>query len=203
MSIKIEDKKVVTPKFRVSFPQLDKPKAFGGGDAKYSVTMLFAKDADITTLKKAALNAATEKWGGNAKAMIEKLKKSPKGWPFRDGDREKPDMPSHKGMIFISANAKESNQPQVIGPDKSRLDPKELYAGAYARAELLAYAYDNSFGKGIGFSLQNLQKLGDGQKFTGKKAAEDVFDAVEDQSDDPTAYENEELAEEDGDDLGF
>jgi hypothetical protein len=196
--ITIEDKKVKTPKFRVSFPKLVKPEGYKGGEPKYSITMLFPKETDLSSLKKAALAAATEKWGEKAQAMIKAKKLK---LPFRDGSAEKPDMQGYPGTIFVTASAKESNPPGCIDKDRERINPSELYAGCYARASLIAFAYDTG-NKGVSFSLQNLQKLGDGKKFSGKKAAEEEFDAVEDQSDDPSSYADSD-DEEDGDSLGF
>lgn len=208
--VKIEDKKCISPKFRVSFPNLAKAKAFGDGGPKYGLTMLYQdavpakkiKAADISVLMNAIQVAAEERWGSKANAVIEKLKKSPKGWPFRNGNREKPDFESHKDMIFVATNRKEEKgAPQTVGPDRKEINPASIYAGCYARAELLAYAYDNEFGKGLGFSLLNVQKIGDGAKFTGQKDAKDVFDAVEEESDDPESYSNgDEEADESEDD---
>ena len=43
-----------------------------------------------------------------------------------------------------------------------------------------AYGYDKAGNKGVAFGLQNLQKLGDGERFSGRTAAEDDFDSVDD-----------------------
>jgi hypothetical protein len=200
--ITMEDKKVITGKFRVSFPQLFKAKSFKGQEPKFGITMLFPKNEDgIKALKRAAMAAAEEKWAGKAESVIAKIKGG-KGWPFRDGDKEKPDMKGYAGHYFVNAKAKETNKPGVV--DRKRepiLDESEVYAGCYARASVIAYAYDNDFGKGIGFSLQNVQKLADGEKFSGKKDAESEFDAVDDESDDETNYSKTDDEEED--DLGF
>ena len=57
-----EVKKVLTKKFRVSFPNVFKPHSFNNGDPFYSITMLFDKDTDISDLKKLANAAKKEKW---------------------------------------------------------------------------------------------------------------------------------------------
>lgn len=195
--IKIEDKKLMTPEFRVSFPQVFEPKAFGGSEPKYSIVMLLPKKGDLSKFKTAAKNAAIEQWGAKADAVLAKLKGT-KGWPFRDGDAEKADMKGYPGHYFITAKSKQ--KPGLVnGKREAILDKDEFYAGCFARATLIAYAYDNEFGKGIGFSLQNIQKLKDGEKFSGKRDAEDEFDEVEDTSDDSSNYPTS--GEED--DLGF
>lgn len=196
----IEKKKFVTPEGRVSFPQLFEPKAFGNQPAKYSMTLLFPKNADLTVVKQAIKNAAIEEWGDKADAMIAKIKQDPKRWPFHDGDKEKPDMVGYPGHYYISASSKATNQPGLVNRSKKPiLDEREFYAGCYARAELIAYAYDNEFGKGLGFSLQNVQKLREGEPFTGRRSAENAFDDLEELEDEAPKSSDED----DSDSMGF
>lgn len=190
--ITIEDKKCMTPEFRTSYPNVFKAKSFEGQEPKYGLTMLFSKKADISKLKKAAFNAAVEKWGEDKAKWPKKLR-----LPFRDGDAEKADMKGYPGHIFVSASSKQ--KPGVVDQRREAiLDEQAFYAGCYARATLIAFAYDRAGNVGVSFSLQNVQKLRDGERFSGRKAAEDEFDAVEDASDDASAYGKEAEA-----DLGF
>ena len=75
---------VMTPKFRVSFPDVFRPgKADDSGKQKYGVTMLFEPGADLTALTAEAMRAGKEKWGADET-------KWPKGWknPFKEqGDK--------------------------------------------------------------------------------------------------------------------
>jgi len=163
-----EFKKVVTPKFRVSFPNVFKPTSFQGGDPFYTLTMLFDKDTDISELKKLANLAKVEKFGANP----------PKGLrsPFRDGDEK--DFDGYEGVTFISAKSK--SKPGLVDQDLQEIiDPEAFYAGCYARATITAYGYDTRGNKGVAFGLQNIQKLGDGEPFSGKTKAKDDFSAVE------------------------
>lgn len=182
--IKIEDKKVMTPKFRVSFPNVFTAKSFENQEAKFSLTMLFEKTTDLAGLKKAAFNAATEKWGPK--------EKWPKGlrMPFRDGN-EKSDLMGYENTIFVSASSKQ--RPGVVDQKRAPIAETDgtFYPGCYARATLIAFAYDKAGNRGVSFSLQNVQKLADGEAFSGKKKAEEEFDSVEDESDDASAYETE------------
>jgi hypothetical protein len=191
----IELKKCITPEFRVSFPQVIEPKAFGKQAAKYSIVMLFTKKTDLNALKKAAHNAAVEKWGKDKTSWPKNLK-----MPFRDGN-EKSDLMGYEDTIFVSASSKD--QPGLVDQKKQEiLSDRDFYAGCYARAQLLAFAYDKpEFGtKGVSFGLQHVQKVRDGEKFSGRKNASDVFDEVEDGSGDASSYDNEV----DGDDaMGF
>lgn len=166
----IELKKVKTPEFRLSFPALFKPKAFEQQEPKFSIVMLFdKKKADLSGLKKAVAAAAQEKWGPK--------EKWPKNLrlPFRDGD-EKEDMEGYKGHTFVSASSKQ--KPGLVDyPDRNPIDETDnkCYAGCYARATLIAFAYDKAGNKGVSFSLQNVQVLRDGKPFSGRKNAEDEF----------------------------
>lgn len=197
----LEKKKCLTPEFRVSFPHVfEKHSGFEGQEEKYSVVMLFDKKTDLKELKRAAFNAAIEKWG-----VKEKWPKNLK-MPFRNGD-DKSDLSGYAGTTFVTASSKQ--KPQVVGnkkvdgqfPQLTKED-ESFYPGCYARATLIAFAYDKAGNKGISFSLQNLQKLRDGDAFSGRKKADDEFTDVEDGSDDSSNYDT--AAETEGDDLmGF
>ena len=191
----IEKKKCITPEFRISFPNLFEPKSFKNGEPKCSLTMLFPKTTDLAqpaqkgkdgkpigiSLKHAVYNAAVEKWGPK--------EKWPEGLrlPFRDGNK-KSELEGYADTIFCTASSK--RRPGVVNPDRTKvINPEEVYAGCYCRAEVIAFAYDTAGNKGVGLSLQNVQKLRDGEEFSGRKKAEDVFDAViEVGADDPANY---------------
>lgn len=180
----INQRKVTTPEFRASFPHVFKAHAYSDKqEPKFSLAALFPKKtANLDGLKKAVTFAATEKWGPK--------ENWPKGlrMPFRDGD-EKGDLAGYAGTIYMNLTSKQ--RPGLID---NRLVPiaeedNSFYAGCYARATLIAFAYDTSGNRGVGFSLQNIQKLRDGEPFSGRKKAEDDFDAVGDTSDDESSYD--------------
>lgn len=182
-------KKVLTPEFRASFPHLFEKHSFENQPGKYSIVMLYNKKIDLSSLKKAAHNAAVEKWGPK-----EKWPKNLR-MPFRDGN-EKTDLAGYENTIFVSASSKQ--KPQVVGNKKvdgqfPRLEKDDglFYPGCYARATLIAFAYDTMGNKGVSFALQNVQKLRDGEAFSGRKDADSEFDEVEDGSDDADNYSEE------------
>jgi hypothetical protein len=197
-------KKVLTPEFRVSFPQVFTPKSFNGSKEKYSIVMLFdKKTVDIQALKKAAHVAIVERWGADKKKWPDGLK-----LPFKDGDK-KADMVGYEGTTVVSASS--NQKPSVVGgrkgPDGRFPEITEasgdFYAGCYARATLVAFAYPKEGVKGISpgvaFAIQNIQKLRDGEQFSGRKKAEDEFDEVEDGSDDKENFAKSEDLEDDDD----
>jgi len=166
---KANPKKVLTVKARASFVKVfpGQEETNDKGEKKFSLTLLFPKDVDLSALKAAAAAARKEKWGDNP----------PKGLksPFRDGDEKEYD--GYAGCIFVSARSKD--QPGVIDADKSAItDPKRFYSGCYCRATLVAFAYDTGTNKGVSFALNNVQKLADGEPFSARTSAEDDFDAV-------------------------
>ncbi len=181
---KKEISRVMTPAFRVSFPNVFKPKAaYENSEPTYNLQMLFPKDpesheypdnvkqfaGDLKKLKALAKKAKTEKFGD---------KKMGAGFrsPFRDGDEKVYD--GYKGMTFV--NAKSKQKPGIVDRSNEEIiDPNEFYAGCWARATLVAFAYDTAGNKGVAFGLQNIQFLGDGEAFSGKKNAKDDFEMID------------------------
>jgi hypothetical protein len=189
----IEKKKCLTPEFRVSYPAVFKAKSFDEQEAKFGLTMLFSKKTDLTALKKAAFSAKVEKWGADKTKWPKKLRS-----PFRDGAEREGTDGYGENVIFVAATSK--TKPGLIDGKKNRLSTdEEFYAGCYARAELLAYAYDTKGNKGVAFGLKNIQKLRDGDPFSGARPAEEVFDEVEDESEDEDNYDDSGEDDEDGD----
>ena len=179
-------RRVITPEFRLSYPNLFKAvPGPQGGEAKFSAALLFDAGTDLATLKAAAIFAAREKWGAKADDMIRggKLR-----LPFRD-DWEEKGYP--EGTIFM--NVRTNNKPGVVSnrqdPDTKRpipiTDESEIYPGCYGRASLTAFAYDTAGNKGVSFALNNFQKLRDGDRLDNRVAAEDEFDA--DMADEPAS----------------
>lgn len=174
---------VNTPKFRVSYPNVFKPRKNElNGQDEYSVMALFPKGADLSTLKKAAEKAAIAKWGADQNEWPTNLR-----LPFRDqaekakksasGEMMLP--PGHEaGGIFM--NLKTKQKPHVVDQNvQDILDQSEFYAGCWAIASVNAYAYDQKGNKGVSFGLNNIQKVADGDPLGGRTRPEDDFKAVE------------------------
>lgn len=177
-----EFQKIMTPIFRVAFPEVFQPRGFEGGEPKFSVTMLFDSDADLSEMKKLAKAASGDKWS---------KKKTPKNLkdPFRDGDDVEWD--GFAGTTFVRATSK--FQPGIVGRDASKalIRTEDFYAGCYARATVNAFAYDTAGNKGVAFGLQNLQFLKHGDPFTGRTNAEEDFDSLPDEDDEDSASGDE------------
>lgn len=176
MADKGKIKKLTTSKFRVSFPHVFKPQTTPSGEQRYSVVMLFPKDAeaDLKALKQLAYAAAYEKWGEDS---IKSKKVKPQ-WPWRDGEEKAEQYDGYEGMIFATASSK--NKPKVV--DRSIepiIDELEFYAGCYAKAAVNAYAWEWKGKKGVSFGLINLQKVAEGEPFGFSSKPEDDFETIE------------------------
>jgi len=171
--------KILTPEFRVSFPNVFTPKSFQGKPPKYSITMLFQKDADLTKLQDLVDKAIEERWP-DINTRPKKLRS-----PFRDGDTEKAHIEGYQNTIFATASAKESpdrKKPGVVDTHNVHEPIMEgsFYAGCYAKATITVYAYprisqEDSGNRGVAFGLQNIMKTRDGTPFDGTSSAEVDF----------------------------
>lgn len=172
---------IMTPEFRADWVHLLKPylSAEDAKDpnkkAKYQVTMLFKKDADLTRLKNAVAKVLTDKFGDKSK-WPKNLRS-----PFRDqADKEKEGkLPAgyEVGAIFMRASS--VNAPGVIDTaNNDIIDNSEVYAGCYMKATVHAYYYNHKGNQGVTFELHNVQKQRDGEPLSGRLKAQDEFEPV-------------------------
>lgn len=167
---------IITPEFRAAFVGLFKataPKDNPNGAKKYSMRAVFMPDADISALKEQAALAATEKWGAG---KVPKTIRS----PFRLNEELEnpiPGVPDDAVVMTFSAN--EDRRPGVVDKNlQDIIDDSECYSGAWFRAQVRAYAYDNAGNKGVSFGLQNVQKTRDDEPLgRGKVPANKAFEA--------------------------
>lgn len=170
---------VITPEAILSYPHLFTPAAPNPlSEPVYSCSLVFPPGTDLSGLKAAALEAAKERWGDKAEPLIKSGKVR---LPFRT-DAEEKGYPA--GSIFI--NVKSKTRPGIVsryaGPDgkPQRIEnEEEVYPGCRVRASIRAFTYDTNGNRGVSFGLNNLQKLGDGERLDGKRRAEDEFEALD------------------------
>ena len=170
--------KVVTgPNTRWSYANVWEAKSINGGKPQYSISLIIPKDDTQTVTKvKAAIKAAYEegagKLKGNGKSVppLAAIKN-----PLRDGDVERPDDPAYQNCYFINANNK-NNAPGIVDANRQPIiDHSEVYSGVYGRASISFYAFNSNGNKGIACSLNNLQKIRDGEPLGTHSSAEDDF----------------------------
>lgn len=194
--------KIITPEAIISYPKLDEPESFEGGDAKFSCALVFLEGTDLTEMKGAVAAVAKEKWGDKAGGMF---RSGALRSPFRT-DAEAKGYP--EGSTFFNARSKQrpgtvSQVPDAEGKP-TLIEASVIYAGCIVKAFLSIFAYDKAGNKGISFGLEHVQFIREGERLDGRVAAADVFaadaDAVADLSDlegsDDVAIEPEAPAEE-------
>lgn len=188
--------KLLTPVFRVSFPQVFEAKAMQPGqEAKYSLTMLF----DVAKIKQSPTEAklwadllasikatANEKWPKGIPAGFKN--------PFRDGLEKEQYEGYGKGVIFVAATTK--TKPGLVDQNLQKIiSPDEFYPGVYARATVNAFAWSKLGKNGVSFGLQNIQLVKSGEPLGGRTRPEDDFNALDEaiqaednkMSEDPTS----------------
>jgi hypothetical protein len=175
-----QKEKVITPIFRVSFPNVFEKKAFQGGTAKYSLVMLFPKEFDdeeeqfrFDEMRRIANKALRDKWSSDESfnRVKDKLKN-----PFRDGDVEKPDIDGYQSATFVVASS--LIQPPIVDSSLEEIiNPDDFYAGCYARAEVNAYAFDTAGNRGVSFGVNCIMKVKDGESFGGRTDPKSAFGA--------------------------
>lgn len=192
---------LITPPARLSYPALiTARKVEDNQKAKFQANLVFDSDADLTPFVEAAFAIAAEHCGGEEKAK-KAIKAGTIHWPFHKGEEEQnPQYP--EGCVVIKANSLQ--RPQVVSrfADPKTGKPKEIpldeieeecYPGCVVRASLRPYWWTyEKMKKGVSFGLGNLQKLGDGDRFDSRTAAEDDFEATETDAADLEETEEEE-----------
>lgn len=183
----------VTPTFRSSYPNVFKTKKNPlSGNSEFSIMCLFDDYKKMSKEDKAAYDkmvklvydAAVEKFG-EKKHWPKTLRK-----PFRDqADRSKKDEDGNEylpepyvaGHMWINLKAREDRKPSIVDQDGNKIiEPSEFYAGCYARASYSVYAYDKGGNCGVNISLNNIQKVADGEPLGGSRTtAEEDFTPIE------------------------
>ncbi|MCP4986234.1 MAG: DUF2815 family protein [Colwellia sp.] len=159
--------KIMTPKFRVSFPAVFEPKAATeGGKEKYSVVMLFDKSEDLSKLKDLIKRTVEAKYPTK--------EDRPEGFttPIKDGDEKSYD--GYQGCYTCTASSQ--YPPGVIDESKTPIiNQKEFYAGCYAIATVNAYCWSYMGKSGVSVGLQNIMKINDGESLAGGASAASDF----------------------------
>lgn len=190
---------IITKPFRLAFPEVFKPRASKDSDREvYSVNMLFPADGSllipsmkgdpIMDLRLLALKAIKATWGDDKAKWPPKLKAADlkthvsmggDGWPIRDGDAVEWD--GFAGMVF--ARASSSFRPGLVDKDlQPIIDQSAIWGGLICRAQVHAYAYENSGNKGVTFGLSNVQVLKDDDvRFGSNMDAAAVFGSLGDE----------------------
>jgi hypothetical protein len=170
---------LITGVVRLAFQSLMEPRVTKNddgtlGEPKYPAVLLIdPNDTELLTMMKDCMKNAAVKYFGEGKV--------PTGMrnPLRDGAEKAQEWPFYAGHLFINTSTK--NKPGLVNQaNKPITDPDEIYSGCWVRVELNAFAYAQKGNKGVSFGLNNVQKLGDDERFGGRRPAEQVFAPVVD-----------------------
>ena len=177
--------KVVTGKVRFSYCHIFEPQEpQGGGDPKYSVTLLIPKSDTATLGKiKAAIAEARENYckrnGANS------LPAKP-NHTLHDGDGMRDNGeefgPECKGCYVITVSSKQ--KPVIVDSFRNPItDPGEVYSGCYANVKVAFFAFSNSGNNGISVALNVIQKVKDGERLSGGSGLDGIEDLGDDEDD--------------------
>lgn len=168
---------ILTPEFRAAFISVFRPSKARSASPdqapKYSIRAAFPPSADLSTLKAQAELAAREKWG-------DKIPKALRS-PFRTNEELENPVPGlGDDWIIVTFSANEDRRPGIVDAQlQDIIDEADAYSGAWYRAQVRAFAYDNAGNKGVSFGLQNVQKLRDDSPLGGGRTpANKAFEAV-------------------------
>lgn len=175
--------KVITNEGRLSYAKLLEPGKEGEMDeGKYGTAFLISKgDKETIKLLRQAYNQALEVGKKNYKWTDKEISRMDD--PIKDGDDVEAEDSVYTDMFYINARSK--RKPQVINCRNEPLTTEdEVYSGMYAKISVTAFPYDKG-GKGVSFSLNNVLKTRDGERFSGAASAENDFaDDLEEGEDD-------------------
>lgn len=174
---------IITPEFRACYISVFKATAQKQADgtmgkAKFSIRAAFPPTTNLKALKDEATLAAKDKWGANMPKTLRS--------PFRlNEELDNPVVGIGDDWIIMTFSANEDRRPGLVDAKRQDIiDDSEVYSGAWYRAQVRAFAYDNAGNKGVSFGLQNVQKLRDddpigGGRVPASKAFEDASDGTE------------------------
>ena len=169
--------RIQTPEATLSYPAIWEPRAFEDGDTpEYSGVLVFSAGTDLSELNAAAAGVAKERWGGKAGEVMRNARYK----PFRNGGEK-----YGEGTIYITTRSKTTqpgvvaNYPETPGSTRPELitDRSQVYPGVVVKALVSPYAYDKKGNKGVGWGLDAIQIIRDGERLDGRVNAQDEFEA--------------------------
>lgn len=176
---------IVIPKGETAYLHLFRPQPpmQEGKDPQYTATFLYDEgDKRLAKLEKAIVEVAEKKFGPKAKALLEKGQLRSPLRPGSDKEDAK-DAEMYEGKVFLKASS--TDKPQIVDEDLDPiLDTFEVYSGCIGRADIWLFPYDKAGNKGVGAILNSFQKMGEGERKSGRRPAEDAFGSDADEEED-------------------
>ena len=168
---------------RISYANLNQPRAFGDQDPKYSGSLIVNKKDTLAVSRiEAAMRAA---YDAGLSILQGKSKTAPtfeeitSDGPLHDGDKKKDGDPAYQGAYYL--NAKNNRKPRIIDEDRNEIiDPSEIYSGIYAKCAISFYPYNKAGNRGLGCSLEIVMKTGDGEPLGSSISIDEAFEDDDD-----------------------
>lgn len=192
---RLEGVELELPKFQMSYPYLFEQATYEGEKVGYMVDALFAKDEDLTPIKKAIFQVKAQAFG-----------KDKAKWPkvvscLKDGD-EKEDAENYADHYFIKLKSKK-RRPIVLDKKRNEVeDEAEVYGGRYATAAVRMVIVKSGATYYVAAYIQAIMLLEDAEPFGGGKVdTEKYFKAHEgeDDADKESNYEDDDNSDDDDD----
>ena len=170
---------ILTPHFRAAYVSVFRATAVKNADGttgkpKYSIRACFPSGTNLSDLENEAKAAAKDKWG-------DKMPKSIRS-PFRKNEElNNPIVGIGDDWTIMTFSANEDRRPGLVDARRQDIiDEQDVYSGAWFRAQIRAFAYEQAGNRGVSFGLQNLQKVKDDDPIGGSRiAANKAFDDIE------------------------
>lgn len=165
--------KFVTPKVRLSFCFINKPRMNDRQEEKFSVTILVPKSETgwLKTFRAAELEAAQKKFPGKPEAFYKAIKSV-----LHDGDGLRPTGepfgPECKGCWVFTAST--SDRPGCVDENLQPL-MEPIKSGDYGRVSVNMYGFDTAGNRGVAAGLNNVQLLERGESLGGRTDAATDF----------------------------
>lgn len=175
---------IVTPRGETAYVHVFKPQPAmeEGRPDQYSVTFLWDEDnPKLKKLQAAIVEVAKKKFGDKAEAM---LNKGQLRSPLRPGSdkEEAKDAELYEGKVFLKAAS--TDKPQVVDEDLEKvMDEMDVYSGCIGRGDIWLFPYDKKGNRGVGAILNSFQKLGEGERRSGRRPATDAFGEDDEEQD--------------------
>lgn len=170
------EKLILNENTRWSFLHIWEPVSINGERPKYSITLVIKKDSpDMDVIR----NAIKSVYKNSAAVLMDESGTVPPlatlRLPIRDGDKDRPDDPSYANCYYI--NAYSVYAPGIVDQDLNEIkDRNQIYSGCFGRASISFYAFNTGETAGIACSLNNLQKIKDGERYDKSSATTSAFD---------------------------
>ena len=170
---------IILENVRVSYVAILEPKENLSGKEAYSCCVLIDKDDKANmdrvnkAVEKAIMKGKSTIWGGK--------KPSFRYDPVRDGDAELESGDrsgdEYKNHVFINPSMLASKgKPGVVDENlQPVMDIDKIYSGCFCHVEVNPFPFKNSGNTGIGWGLNNVMFVEDGDRLDGRRSAESAF----------------------------